>query len=45
MCKEQTVQGSADTAPFLETLDVRLDQALCNLIELCMSLFIVGEMN
>lgn len=34
MCKEQTVQGSADTAPLLKTLDVRLDQALCNLIEL-----------
>ena len=31
-------------APSLETSKARLDQALGNLIELCMSLFIAGEL-
>jgi len=32
-------------APFLEIFKVRLDQALGNLTELCMSLFIAGELD
>jgi len=32
-------------APFLETLKVRLDKALSNLIELKMSLLIAGELD
>lgn len=32
-------------APSLETFTVRLDQALSTLIELCMSMFIVGELD
>ena len=32
-------------APSVETFKMRLDQALATLIQLCMSLFIVGELD
>ena len=40
-----SLPSDVDNAPSLEILKVRLDQALGNLIYLCVSLFIAEELN